>query len=430
MIRPFHWLLAALLLQPAYAGEQSPAVRKQAPSIRDLLPFSPRTRLLWIKENESVVRWTTTRIVDNGVVEEPHTLALDHRILLIACRITAARQPVLLVGTVDKEGRARLYRLHDTDGDGYPNRESAKLLVDSGSAKMFWTDIAFPWPTGPISYVLDRRCQDIWRLRDTDADGLPDALDKIPFARSADIPDLVHASYLQSATATSVTFAYGPQKTECIPGRYIRHKTWTETGPRARLIDMEGSGRASRMEQLPRSSGLHFRYPPLPGKNSRVEIWVAHRTDFEVWAGKTRIGHSAAAAANSWNLIEVSRPLVRGEILRVRYPRSTWGMNECEVSNKPWALIETVGSNFVPVEGGTLELRGLGLSAQMQPRLEVGNGAVIAVERVDLGPKRMGVLLPKLPDSAVGAAKISIHIQVDGKTVAVGSCPVIIVATK
>lgn len=96
----------------------------------------------------------------------------------------------LVGGSVDASGLFTLRRWHDVDADDVPDAASVATLFSTGTP-CYLTQVE---PYDEAKWVaLDRRCQDLVMIYDTNSDGWPDEVSATPFARSADFPNLLNA---------------------------------------------------------------------------------------------------------------------------------------------------------------------------------------------------------------------------------------------
>ena len=113
----------------------------------------------------------------------------------------------LIVGTVDSSDVFELFRYHDSSGDGFPDASTETSIFGTSPSKAYVTSIAKIVGSDDV-FVLDRRCQDILLVKDSNNDGWPNALNTAPFAKSDDHSNLLNARALMSSTQ-SVVIATG-----------------------------------------------------------------------------------------------------------------------------------------------------------------------------------------------------------------------------
>lgn len=173
--------------------------------------------------------------------------------------------PHLLLGTVASDGRFTLERLHDADGDGFIDLSTRSTLFSLAShfhlshftvAKGHW-------------FFLDSRCQDIWEA--TVENGWPTGLRASPFARSADLPALIHCERLA---------ANDPQRIECLGVSFATvHESFK---PYMVLFDQTGVGRATDHVIAPGSLRVGTQWHLHDGQR-RIAYEYEHADELTLW---------------------------------------------------------------------------------------------------------------------------------------------------
>ncbi len=134
--------------------------------------------------------------------------------------------------------------MHDASGDRVPDSTTIVELFNSGATPLYVT--SFAWSPNGDLYLLDSRCQDIYRATDTTGDGWVNALGETPFAKSDDYPQLLDVAVLVSEVDYTVDAI-----TDSDTGS-------RRTIPYVRFLDSDEDGAANSVAKI-RPKGLGIR---------------------------------------------------------------------------------------------------------------------------------------------------------------------------
>ena len=275
----------------------------------------------------------------------------------------------LLLAERDERSRLTLSRVHDLDGDGFPDEASRVVLLTSGDEPLHVSSIAAR--AASTLYLLDSRCGDVLVAVDADGDGWADRLNPRRFARSDDHPDLVLPKLRYERDAT--TGAHRVLAT---------HELGEHDGPLRFpyrvLFDLDDDGVSERSEMVApidrRPTVLRHAIvegdPSIGvGRDPRagstlIELWrlAADGADLEL------VGSLPLAAGVATGELVPTRPLVAGTRVAVR----TAGDRATEVRltvSPAWPTLEAVEPDTIPAGAeARLALRGRRFAAGMTVR--------------------------------------------------------------
>jgi len=354
------------------------------------------------------------RFFDTHSEAEATLTFTSHASVLLVYVWLSAGQIYYLVGCVSSNHVFSLYRIHDADGDALPDLSTQTLLLDSGSAAMFPTALT-RIANSSDAYLLDRRCQDILRAADTDADGFPDQLST--FALSADFEELLPVRGLLAGSGSAVLGLLVPVTFDELsiyltrfPGPHKSFKDTDSDGTADTAVDwtwnedpvVAAHGRPYRGQQSIEVMGY-------AGKT--VQVWLLHATTLQP---ETLLGGAQISDASVWTGISLSQPLTLDRTIRLRYSDKTQGIDLTVIED--WPQIHAIVPAILDRAGGALAIEGFNLTANTAVRLRTAwdfatasFGSVQTVPITVQDAQHATVTIPALDLAARGRAELETY---------------------
>lgn len=404
------WLTAVLVLPVACRGggdnPRSPTQTAGGPVVRSAVPI---VDLAGTFERHSYrTRGTSNQVFMTDLGGTNFELAFSGCHVTFADSWLVGGRRHLVVGLTDDLDAFTLYRVHDASGDGLPDMSTCTVVFTT-PGPAYVTHVTPPLEGR--AFALDARCQDLLRVTDANADGWPDTVAAVPFARSVDHPLLLQVRSLQMLGATRVVGFEGGAG--FVPGT----RNWVPSRApgatvRALLFDLDGDGIAESVTQEVEGS----RFPATVGRPFVGQTTVSLYGTAEVDVGRVAVVSAGPAGSpqilGSGALVLVdgapqvsiplSRPLELGEEVRLSFADAAdrWARHTV-IGAWPQILAATPAE----IDAGapaSLTIQGLHFSASMELRARTpqsGQGSIV-VPFTYLSPV---LVVATLPPTAVSA---------------------------
>jgi hypothetical protein len=275
------------------------------------------------------------------------------------------------VGGVTSSDAFRLYRMNDATGDGIPDGCTLTLVFSTAPASAYVTSVARSL-SGNTAYILDRRCQDICVVEDTNSDGWPDSVVSTPFALSSTFPSLLDArSITVEVHGDAVTVVARPE------GPGVASPALQRGGTFVAYADTNGDGVADtetfgtsddRLPQLDVAhGGVPFdgqttlrTYSPEAAEGKTVQVATIDQNGDDI-----AVLGSAVVDAAGYSNVAMSPALAQGDSIAIRYATSPADRSVWVVRPQVPQLLRVTSGLGDPASANSVSISGLGLVAGM-----------------------------------------------------------------
>ncbi len=324
-----------------------------------------------------------------------------------------------LVGCVNQAGTFTLFRtdlVANTNGDRLPDSTTTVALLDSGAVPMYASQLVRIGSTGTV-FMLDRRCQDIIKASDTNADGFPDSIGVAPFAEASEFPVLLNAQILVAESDSALSVVLGSSRL----GFYSRFGTlYNHRGSYQRFTDADSDGVADANVQWTKPDPAPSLWVNLlEVGQTAIKIQGTVGEGVQIWKMDAQLAPSQLLASQQlsagWNTLTVAA-LTEGTWVRINYTaRPESGLLKRALPAS--VQLHSVEPYYLNVDGDSATVLGVNFPAFVGARVRYGefdlntatfpSSQVMTVTRVS--SEEISISIPSLPASAAGRARIEVY---------------------
>lgn len=304
----------------------------------------------------------------------------------------------VLLSVVDRTTeRCTIYRVHDANRDGLPDPSTAVAVGDSGSEKAYVTYISAA--RNGVLHLLDRRCQDVFTLVDTDADGWEDEWQSFPMVRSADFPYLLHARAVYGGDGDAPTVRVYPQEDPLavqlrIPIEYREFREYSDLNHDGRAeaeATWDLKGAPPCFEDPPQAGAMRLRVDCTRGGGSVNDIVEAWRVDAS--GAELALLGTAVLEASLVGEIPLITALASGERMALKRRGASARFGILVWPDGP-TILRAEPTRLVEGEATTVEIQGRRFSAASRAWLRAGRRAPLALSTTHVTTHRLHVMIP------------------------------------
>ncbi len=319
--------------------------------------------------------------------------------ILMALVHLAGGTEYLLVGAIDTNEKFVLHRVHDSDDDGVVDASTLTSVFDSGTEKIYGMSLAVE---GDRWYLLDRRCQDVRLILDTDSDGLADAWKSTPFAKSADHSELLETRHLIKPSSGTGVDAYSTlhEQPEAEPGR-------------VELRDSNSDDVSDTATTIAPKSITPVIYGHLFSGQDKVKVQADYGSGqtAQVWdvdgsGDPSNLLGSILLSDDEFTEISLSRALVLDEEIVIKFSDPGAEEEVLEVGEDEPQYIDLSTVNLPIGQVNTIEVEGYGFTSTTTYTLETKDEQSITIAATFNSSTSVTLAVPILTAASLGNATL------------------------
>ena len=347
---------------------------------------------------------------DLAGVEEAESVDFDGAAILCARLLGTGDDAALFVAVLRADEKCSVFLLMDQDEDGVPDGELPDPLFTTPTP-MFVTDLDLEPETGTL-YFLDSRCQDVWRVSDTDDDQVPDELGSTAFAMSASFEPLVDVVQI-IASSSDLVFGYtvmvrgnlasyldlvDPVVMEDLTGNGIADSIVVASAMPARPAVTEGL--------LAGSTTLQIRVRKASATDM-VQIWALDEDGADVsmlGSASLQVDQGVGEAA-----VTLSRPLAQDDRIAVRFEGEAGTSSVFRIAQPGPTIRQVEPFQVLPDTITSLTIRGREFTDAMSLHLRLPDGVVVGLSYTFVDSSEITCQVPAIPaPSGFGIATLTV----------------------
>ncbi len=342
-----------------------------------------------------------------------HSITVPGHKILAASMTIQGGTSYLLVASIDNQGHCKLFRYNDETGDYIPDATTETMLVDFGTTPAYVTKISAA--NAGLMFVLDRRCQDIRVLVDTNADGWVDTVKPTPYAKSDDYSGLLEArSVLRSGDAATYVYAtdYAPANLLDIlepPGLSGTLRFEDSNGDLVAdsmtVMSAMGISNTPRLQLVPYDGLTSISVGSGQGRanGQEVQVWSLDASGGDI----AQLGSATfGSGSNTPVTISLSSALQTGQFLGVRYKNKQSSQIAIHVVAAVPQVASVTPRTVAPNETTVVTVKGHNFGSSTTFKLRTGAGPAVTLSSTPINANTATVTIPSMPYSSPGAFEL------------------------
>jgi hypothetical protein len=301
-----------------------------------------------------------------------------------------------------------------------PDISTKQLLFSTSPYPMFITKIAQVGASG-TAYMLDRRCQEIWRVTDQDGDGFPEQIDSTPYASSANITELSEVAGL-FATSSGDVYIFDNGDYRFVGDTPTDPDLYSQTSV-SKLVDTDSDGSADDTETHTTAINTPvLPIEPFAGLTSLQVSGPSGKTAqiYELSAGDVpgQLLGAATIPTGGITSVALSRALSQGERIKIRFTGADYAATHRWV-RPAWPQVSDATPSIVGLQGGPVSVIGANLLPGTVFRLVRMNDPTqtVTLSATVASSTQATVAIPPLAASWKGHHFLSVHDPLDSNSI-------------